>query len=34
MVAAARKALPKFPEHAIQVVRTTDREAIKAALAR
>ncbi|MBK7997587.1 MAG: glutamate-5-semialdehyde dehydrogenase [Verrucomicrobia bacterium] len=29
MVAAARKALPKFPEHAIQVVPTTDREAIK-----
>ncbi len=29
MVAAARKALPKFPEHAIQVVSTTDREAIK-----
>jgi glutamate-5-semialdehyde dehydrogenase len=29
MVAAARQALPKFPEHAIQVVPTTDREAIK-----
>lgn len=28
MVEAARKALPKFPEHAIQVVPTTDREAI------
>jgi glutamate-5-semialdehyde dehydrogenase len=29
MVAAARKHLPGFPEHAIQVVPTTDREAIK-----
>jgi len=29
MVNAARKHLPKFPEHAIQVVPTTDREAIK-----
>ena len=29
MVAAARGALAKFPEHAIQVVQTTDREAIK-----
>ena len=29
MVAAARAALPKFPEHAIQVVPTTDREAIR-----
>ena len=28
MVAAGRKALPHFPEHAIQVVPTTDREAI------
>jgi glutamate-5-semialdehyde dehydrogenase len=28
MVEAGRKALPKFPEHAIQVVPTTDREAI------
>jgi len=28
MVSAARKALPKFPEHAIQVVPTPDREAI------
>ena len=28
MVSAARKALPSFPEHAIQVVPTTDREAI------
>ena len=29
MVMAARKQLPKFPEHAIQVVPTTDRAAIK-----
>ena len=29
MVKAARKRLPKFPEHAIQVVATTDREAIR-----
>lgn len=29
MVEAARKALPAFPEHAIQVVRTIEREAIK-----
>ena len=29
MVAAARKQLAKFPEHAIQVVATTDRDAIK-----
>ncbi len=29
MVNAARKCLPKFPEHAIQVVGTTDREAIR-----
>jgi glutamate-5-semialdehyde dehydrogenase len=29
MVEAARKALSKFPEHAIQVVPTADREAIK-----
>ena len=29
MVGAAKKHLPKFPEHAIQVVPTTDREAIK-----
>jgi glutamate-5-semialdehyde dehydrogenase len=29
MVSAARKRLPKFPEHAIQVVATTDREAIR-----
>src|SRR5207302_2788264 len=29
MVAAGRKALPSFPEHAIQVVTTTEREAIK-----
>jgi glutamate-5-semialdehyde dehydrogenase len=28
MVSAAKKALPKFPEHAIQVVPTADREAI------
>lgn len=33
MVAAARKALPKFPGSAIQVVPTTDREAIKELLA-
>ena len=32
MVSAARKALPKFPEHAIQVVPTPDREAIPALL--
>ena len=29
MVGAARKQLAKFPEHAIQVVSTTDRDAIK-----
>jgi glutamate-5-semialdehyde dehydrogenase len=29
MVAAGRKQLPSFPEHAIQVVPTTDREAIR-----
>ncbi len=29
MVTAARAALPKFPEHAIQVLPTTDRAAIK-----
>ena len=29
MLAAARQRLPQFPEHAIQVVPTTDREAIK-----
>jgi len=29
MVGAARKQLAKFPEHAIQVVATTDRDAIK-----
>ena len=29
MVNAARKCLPKFPEHAIQVVATTDRDAIR-----
>src|SRR5207249_1083261 len=28
-VASARRTLPAFPEHAIQVVGTTDREAIK-----
>jgi glutamate-5-semialdehyde dehydrogenase len=33
MVAAARRELDKFPEHAIQVVGTTDREAIKELLA-
>jgi len=29
MIAAARQRLPNFPEHAIQVVPTTDREAIR-----
>jgi glutamate-5-semialdehyde dehydrogenase len=29
MLAAARQRLPSFPEHAIQVVPTTDRDAIK-----
>jgi glutamate-5-semialdehyde dehydrogenase len=29
MVGAGRKSLPDFPEHAIQVVSTTEREAIK-----
>lgn len=29
MIAAARKALPEFPVHAIQVVPTTDRDAIR-----
>jgi glutamate-5-semialdehyde dehydrogenase len=29
MVEAGRKALPSFPEHAIQVVSTTDRDAIR-----
>jgi len=29
MIAAARKALPEFPMHAIQVVPTTDRDAIR-----
>jgi len=33
MVAAARAALPAFPAHALQLVPTTDREAIKALLA-
>ena len=33
MVSAARKQLAKFPEHAIQIVPTTDREAIKELLA-
>jgi glutamate-5-semialdehyde dehydrogenase len=32
MVAAGRKTLANFPEHAIQVVQTTDREAIKVLL--
>src|SRR3954462_570373 len=32
MVEAGRKTLPNFPEHAIQVVQTTDREAIKVLL--
>ncbi len=32
MVEAARRALPSFPEHAIQVVPVTDREAIPALL--
>src|SRR2546430_492689 len=29
LIGAAKKALPAFPEHAIQVVATTDREATK-----
>jgi glutamate-5-semialdehyde dehydrogenase len=29
MVAAGRRAVPNFPQHAIQVVSTTDREAIR-----
>lgn len=29
MVTAARREFPKFPEHAIQIVPTTDREAIR-----
>ncbi len=29
MIDAAKQKLPKFPQHAIQVVQTTDREAIK-----
>ena len=29
MIAAAKQCLPSFPEHAIQVVPTTDREAIR-----
>jgi glutamate-5-semialdehyde dehydrogenase len=29
MIAAAKQRLPNFPEHAIQVVATTDREAIR-----
>ena len=29
MIEAGKRALPAFPEHAIQVVPTTDREAIK-----
>jgi glutamate-5-semialdehyde dehydrogenase len=33
MVDAAKKLLPTFPEHAIQVVSTTDREAIRELLA-
>ena len=33
MIEAGRKALAQFPEHAIQVVATTDREAIKELLA-
>lgn len=32
MVEAGRKTLPNFPAHAIQVVQTTDREAIKVLL--
>ncbi len=32
LIAAAREAVPGFPEHAIQVVPTTDREAIPALL--
>jgi glutamate-5-semialdehyde dehydrogenase len=33
LIAAGRRTLPAFPEHAIQVVGTTDREAIKELLA-
>jgi glutamate-5-semialdehyde dehydrogenase len=33
MVAAARREFPKFPEHAIQMVPTTDRDAIRELLA-
>jgi glutamate-5-semialdehyde dehydrogenase len=33
MVEAGRRTLPEFPEHAIQVVPTTDREAIRELLA-
>jgi glutamate-5-semialdehyde dehydrogenase len=33
LLAAAKQRLPDFPEHAIQVVETTDREAIKELLA-
>jgi glutamate-5-semialdehyde dehydrogenase len=33
MVAAARKRLSTFPQHAIQIVQTTDRDAIKELLA-
>src|SRR3954467_5691422 len=33
MVEAGRRTLPNFPEHAVQVVGTTDREAIKELLA-
>src|SRR5438309_6672805 len=32
MIESGKKTLPKFPEHAIQVVPTTDREAIKTLL--
>lgn len=33
MLAAARRAVPRFPEHSFQVVSTTDREAIRELLA-
>jgi glutamate-5-semialdehyde dehydrogenase len=33
MIEAGRKALPAFPEHAVQVVQTTEREAIRELLA-
>ena len=33
MLTAAKNCLPNFPEHAIQVIQTTDREAVKELLA-